>query len=266
MSEQKVMNRWITVVGAILIQFALGALYAWSLFTPALTDPKGAYLFTATQALWIFSVGLATFAVVMVLAGRWQAKVGPRLVEMMRPRLQQDALMRIGRDAVVALAEATGEAGQLAVLREGERYILAEALSRRGLVVNAAVLGHTVVGSATGRVMLAYRGDGELRDVIQKMKAAGKPMVESLSELQDAMERIRKEGFCEYHAKDREVVGLAVPVLCGTDVVGSLGTYLPTMRFRGRHKKDVAELLKRAGNEMSLRLFGEVGQSTSVSV
>ncbi len=36
--------------------------------------------FTATQSQTIFSVELAVFAVVMVLAGRWQAKVGPRLV------------------------------------------------------------------------------------------------------------------------------------------------------------------------------------------
>ncbi|MBN2210244.1 MAG: OFA family MFS transporter [Sedimentisphaerales bacterium] len=42
MSEQnpsaKVMNRWIVVVGAILIQLCLGAIYAWSVFTVKLTD------------------------------------------------------------------------------------------------------------------------------------------------------------------------------------------------------------------------------------
>ena len=31
-----------------------------------------------TEAAWGFSAGLATFAVVMVLAGRLQAKLGPR--------------------------------------------------------------------------------------------------------------------------------------------------------------------------------------------
>ena len=73
-------NRWLVVVGAILIQLALGALYAWSVFTRILTDPEGIYQFTATQTAWIFSAGLATFALVMVLAGRWQAKTGPRLM------------------------------------------------------------------------------------------------------------------------------------------------------------------------------------------
>jgi OFA family oxalate/formate antiporter-like MFS transporter len=37
MSDQpKAMNRWIVVIGAVLIQLALGAIYAWSVFTPGL--------------------------------------------------------------------------------------------------------------------------------------------------------------------------------------------------------------------------------------
>ncbi len=74
------MNRWFVVIGAILIQSCLGAIYAWSVFTKKITDPSGGYGFTAGQAAWIFSAGLATFALVMLFAGRWQAKVGPRKV------------------------------------------------------------------------------------------------------------------------------------------------------------------------------------------
>ena len=71
-------NRWLIVVGAILIQLALGAIYAWSVFTARLTDAAGTYAFTASQTAWIFSAGLATFATVMVLAGRILPRVGPR--------------------------------------------------------------------------------------------------------------------------------------------------------------------------------------------
>ncbi len=71
------MNRWIVVVGGILIQLCLGAIYAWSAFTNKLTAEG----FTKTQTQVIFAVGLLTFAVVMALfAGRWQKKVGPRKV------------------------------------------------------------------------------------------------------------------------------------------------------------------------------------------
>jgi OFA family oxalate/formate antiporter-like MFS transporter len=175
--QPKVMNRWLVVVGAILIQLCLGAIYAWSVFTPSLEPTRlftldgqfaamlqgtdvpaevraalteqttqlkadgkwagdpfvlpvevameveesgarwlvnttvdgeevryrflleekvnketsaktqelhfydvGAFDLTTTQSQWIFGVGLATFAVVMVLAGQWQARSGPTIV------------------------------------------------------------------------------------------------------------------------------------------------------------------------------------------
>ena len=79
MAEQKVMNRWLVVVGGILIQLCLGAIYAWSAFTKKLTIEP--YNFSKTQTQVIFSVGLLTFAVVMAfIAGRWQKKAGPRIV------------------------------------------------------------------------------------------------------------------------------------------------------------------------------------------
>jgi OFA family oxalate/formate antiporter-like MFS transporter len=79
-SQPKVIDRRLVVVGALLIQLCLGALYAWSVFTPELQ--KAPFNFTSTQTQIIFSVSLATFAVVMVLAGRWQAQSGPRIVSL----------------------------------------------------------------------------------------------------------------------------------------------------------------------------------------
>lgn len=80
MSNQKVMNRWLVVVGALLIQLCLGAIYAWGAFTGALQSPEGPFKYTATQTSAIFSAGLATFAIVMILAGRLQDKYGPRII------------------------------------------------------------------------------------------------------------------------------------------------------------------------------------------
>ncbi len=80
MSDTKVMNRWWVVVGGILIQLCLGAIYAWSAFTKQLTNPD-LYGFSRTQTQVIFAVGLLTFAVVMALfAGKWQKRSGPRVV------------------------------------------------------------------------------------------------------------------------------------------------------------------------------------------
>jgi OFA family oxalate/formate antiporter-like MFS transporter len=75
----RTMNRWVVVAGGILVQLCLGAIYAWSAFTRRLTlEP---FEFSAAQTQIVFAVGLACFATSMALvAGRWQARVGPRRV------------------------------------------------------------------------------------------------------------------------------------------------------------------------------------------
>jgi MFS transporter, OFA family, oxalate/formate antiporter len=74
----KVRNRWLVVLGAVVIQLCLGALYAWSVFTPYLIAEP--FNFSITQTQIIFSVSLASFAITMILAGRWQARSGPHVV------------------------------------------------------------------------------------------------------------------------------------------------------------------------------------------
>lgn len=71
---QKEMNRWWVVFGAILIQVCLGAIYAWSVFTPELKNAGWSKLDTQI----VFAVGLASFAAVMVFAGGQLSKWGPR--------------------------------------------------------------------------------------------------------------------------------------------------------------------------------------------
>ncbi len=73
----KVRNRWIVVIGAILIQIALGTIYCWGTLTifvsPYLNEPKEA-------TVYIFGVGLLTFAIVMIFAGQLQNKYGPKKI------------------------------------------------------------------------------------------------------------------------------------------------------------------------------------------
>ncbi|QJB58079.1 OFA family MFS transporter [Pseudodesulfovibrio sp. zrk46] len=79
MADDKVMNRWLVVLGAILIQLCLGAIYAWSVFTPALNAAGWSKM--QTQA--VFAVGLAMFAVTMVWAGKKLAVWGPKKLTML---------------------------------------------------------------------------------------------------------------------------------------------------------------------------------------
>ncbi len=66
------------LIGGIMLQLCLGAVYAWSVFAAELKAEP--YWWSLTQTQVVFSVALATFALVMVFAGKWQDKIGPQKV------------------------------------------------------------------------------------------------------------------------------------------------------------------------------------------
>lgn len=76
MITSQAIKRWIVIVGAVTIQICLGAIYAWSVFVHPLEE----FGFTRTQTQAIFSINLAIFSIAMIFAGKWQDKVGPRIV------------------------------------------------------------------------------------------------------------------------------------------------------------------------------------------
>ncbi|MFX0065156.1 MAG: OFA family MFS transporter [Candidatus Hermodarchaeota archaeon] len=74
-TEERLFNRNLVVIGAIIVQLCLGSIYAWSVFKSAL---KGSlYVWTDWDATLPFAFGLLSFAVVMILAGRLQDRIGP---------------------------------------------------------------------------------------------------------------------------------------------------------------------------------------------
>lgn len=75
--EQKVRNRWIVVIGAILIQLALGTIYSWGTLTIFISP----YLDEARElTVYIFGIGLLSFAITMIFAGKLQQKYGPKKI------------------------------------------------------------------------------------------------------------------------------------------------------------------------------------------
>ncbi len=64
---------WV-IFGALLIQLSLGAIYAWSVFAKPLQTSG----WSTADTQWPFTVGLVTFALVMVYAGRKLYVFGPQ--------------------------------------------------------------------------------------------------------------------------------------------------------------------------------------------
>jgi OFA family oxalate/formate antiporter-like MFS transporter len=75
----KVANRWVIAAAGVLMQVALGAVYAWSVFRKPLAEEYDASVTSVNLAftLTIFTLGFAAFA-----GGIWMGRVGPRIVGM----------------------------------------------------------------------------------------------------------------------------------------------------------------------------------------
>jgi MFS family permease len=78
------MNRrgWIVTLAGTGLNLALGILYAWSMFSKQLVETvdKGGFGWSKTAATLPYTIAIASFAVMMIPAGRLQDKLGPRIV------------------------------------------------------------------------------------------------------------------------------------------------------------------------------------------
>ncbi len=137
------MNRWIIAGAGVLMQIALGAVYAWSVFRVPLAKQFGWSIpeVTLTFTIAIFALGFAAF-----FAGLWLNRSGPRIVAM-----TGGALYGLG----VFLASFTGHNifwlyltyGLIGGVGLGFGYIVPVAVlvkwfpERRGLITGVAVGG-----------------------------------------------------------------------------------------------------------------------------
>jgi OFA family oxalate/formate antiporter-like MFS transporter len=136
-------NRWLIALAGVVMQIALGAVYAWSVFRIPLTEAYGWSIGEVTLAftIAIFVLGFAAFA-----GGLWMRRVGPRPVA-----LAAGALYGLG----VFLASFAGgrlwllylSYGLIAGVGLGLGYIVPVATlvkwfpDRRGMITGIAVAG-----------------------------------------------------------------------------------------------------------------------------
>jgi OFA family oxalate/formate antiporter-like MFS transporter len=70
------MKRWPPLLGGVLLNLALGAFYAWSVFVLPLEQAFG---WSRQQTSWVFTIAVIATVAAFVLGGRMQDTRGPRL-------------------------------------------------------------------------------------------------------------------------------------------------------------------------------------------
>jgi OFA family oxalate/formate antiporter-like MFS transporter len=69
-------NRWLPVVGGILMNLALGSLYAWSVFVLPL---EREFNWRRADTSWVYTIAIVVFALSFIAAGRIQDLKGPKI-------------------------------------------------------------------------------------------------------------------------------------------------------------------------------------------
>lgn len=135
--------RWILAVAGVVMQVALGAVYAWSVFRVPLTT---AYGWTIPQVTLVFTIAIFVLGFAAFAGGLWMRRSGPRIVAM-----TAGVLYGLG----VLLASAAngrlwwlyGSYGVVAGVGLGLGYIVPVATlvkwfpDRRGMITGVAVAG-----------------------------------------------------------------------------------------------------------------------------
>jgi OFA family oxalate/formate antiporter-like MFS transporter len=159
-------GRWWIVVAAVLVQLALGAVYAWSVFNQPLQEQFG---WSKTEAVLPFEFAIGTIFIGTLVGGRIQDKRGPRPVA-----LGGAVLYAIG----IMLASLVSSADQLWLLvltygvlggiGLGAAYITPIAMlakwfpDKRGLITGIAVAGFgfgAVITAPVAKAMLNNTDD-----------------------------------------------------------------------------------------------------------
>lgn len=168
-------------------------------------------------------------------------------------------LVKIAGKPMQELVEELNETCLLSVLRKTDlkRIVLHEVHSNQELSVRTTI-EKDAYNSATGRLLLAFLPEKEIKAVIEKFGPPDKVVWPEATDRESfirELSRIREYGLAIQYDRNH-IVGLAIPVLKEDETVASLSVYMPEMRYRGDMKDIALSRLKQAAQEINKSLAG----------
>lgn len=161
-------GRWGLVAAALLLQFSIGAVYAWSVFGKALQSAE-AFELSKVEASLPFTVTIGMIFIGTFVGGRWQDRAGPRPVALAGGVVYGlgilGASLATSRDDLWLLVGTYGVVGGFGL---GLAYIVPIAMllkwfpDKRGLITGLAVGGFgfgAVLTSPVAQVLIERNAD-----------------------------------------------------------------------------------------------------------
>ena len=149
-------NRWLPVVGGVMMNMALGMFYGMSVFMLPLEKEFG---WTRAQTSWVTTIGLALIAVWYVIAGYIQDHRGPRPVAVIGGLLFSLGFFAASYTSSLPVFYLT--AGVIAGTGSGFGYVVPTSVGskwfpdKRGLVIGLMVGGYGAGSGVFGPLALS---------------------------------------------------------------------------------------------------------------
>lgn len=179
-------------------------------------------------------------------APRQGYKFGYMPYKLTNSAINNEELTKIAREEIDRLGEELNETAILSCITNDKRVVLYDTIPERELVVRTNV-DKTIYSANTGRVILANYSPGHLEKLIIRL---GIPSEEEWpdiyisnnpkGELINQLMNIKSRGYEVYYDKNG-IVGVAAPIFKKEHVVGSVGVYMPKLRFT--NEQDVINLV-----------------------
>jgi len=165
-------------------------------------------------------------------------------------------LIEAARSPMEALTQQLNENCLLAVQKENQRLVIFRTYAEQDLQVRTAE-EKPLYDSASGRLLLAMLPKEKQQRFVARYglpEADIWPEATQEVSLLGALERIRREAFALQTIPSRHIVGLAVPIYRNSQVVASLGIYLPEYRYMISDKQQMLQSVRQTADLISKRL------------
>ncbi|CCH53446.1 transcriptional regulator, IclR family [Fibrisoma limi BUZ 3] len=164
-------------------------------------------------------------------------------------------LVLAAAEVMEELTRRLNETSILGVIRNYKRYIIHLVNSDQDLQVRSRS-ERNVYETASGRILLAFMPEKERASFVQVVglpSASIWPGAETVERLEQALAEIRKNELVITHSPSH-IVGFAVPIRKGEQVVASLSIFLPEIRCSTERKRELIIALRDASSAISDRL------------
>ena len=188
--------------------------------------------------------------------------LGPMVYYLARLNTYHGDLVAVSEKPMAELASAANETVLIAILRGHERFVVMQIDGKQSVQVGPGFFEKdTIYRTATGRLLLAYLDEKEIKSFIAEQGLPGPdwPAANSPSRLEAALGAIRRQGWV-CHTTVNDITGIAYPIRENDRVIAALGLFLPAFRFKGSHKTKIMKGMSIASAAISARLSADFNE------